>query len=142
MSGTLFVTNLTTADGQVAAVAAQITAGVSNHARRLNLKFCNVGGQDETLVLTLSRNGGTARRLKRVVLPANYELKLGGLGLNQSDSLLGVTTNAGSVDYVVSIAAPDAPYTEEVFDDCGRLVNAPYIQEQLDAALSMTPSGP
>jgi hypothetical protein len=138
----VFTTNLTTADGQVTTTATQITAGVGDRAQRLNLKFCNVGGAEETLVLTVSRNGGTARRLKRVVLAANEEFKLGGLALNKSDSLLGVTTNAASVDYVVSVAADDAPYTEETFDDSGRPKQAPYLQEQLEAALGITPSGP
>lgn len=137
-----FVKNLTIADGSVAATATQITAGSGNHARRLNVKFCNVGGLEETLLLTVSRNGGAARRLKRVVLAANEEFKLGGLPLNQSDSLLAATTNAASVDYVVSIAALDAPYTEETYDDSGRPKQAPYLQDQLDAALSMTPAGP
>lgn len=136
------IQNLTTGSGQVAVTATQITAGVSDRARRLNLKFCNVGGQEETLVLTVSRNGGTAVRIKRVVLAADEEFKLSGLPLNSTDSLLAATTNAASVDYLISIAGADAPYAEETFDDSGRQKNAPYIQEQLDAALSMTPSGP
>ena len=138
----VFTTNLTTGDGQVATTATQITTGVGDRAVRLDLKFCNVGGQEETLVLTISRNGGTARRLKRVVLQANEEFKISGLGLNKSDSLLAATTNASSVDYVIAISAPNSQYTEETFDDSGRVKRAPYIQEQLDSALGMTPTGP
>jgi hypothetical protein len=142
VSYTLLTSNLTIGDGQVAITATQITAGSGDRAQRLDIKFCNTGDQEETLILTISRNGGTARRLKRVVLAANEEFKLGGLALNKTDSLLGVTTTASSIDYVVSIAAPTAAYTEETFDDSGRPKSAPYLQEQLDAALSMTPSGP
>ncbi len=124
--------NLTVADGQVGIVAAQITAGISSRARRLNLTFNNVGTQDETLVLTLSRNGGTARRIERVVLSPNEKLKIGGLALNLSDSLLAVTSNAASVDYVISVAPMDAPETSLTYDSDGRLKTLPYIIEQLD----------
>lgn len=132
--------NLTTGSGQVATTATQITAGVGNRARRLNLKFCNVGGQTETLILTLSRNGATAVRIKRVVLEPNEEFRISGLPLNATDSLLGVTTNASSVDYFVSIAGTEAPYAEETYDDAGRVKNAPYIVEQLDTLNAPTPT--
>ena len=132
--------NLTVASGQVATVATQITAGVGSRAKRLNLKVCNVGGQQETLILTLSRNGATAVRVKRIVLDPNEEFKLGGFALNASDSLLAVTTNAASVDYLISIADDTAPYTEETYDDSGRLKNAPYILEQLDVLNAPAPT--
>lgn len=131
------IKNLTVADGQVASgTAGQIVAGPSNHARRMNLIFANVGGQEETLVISLSRNGGTARRLKRVVLGADEQLEISGLPVNQSDSVLAVTSNAKSVDYVASIAGQDAPLTMHVYDDKGGLKTAPYIIEQLDAVVS------
>ncbi len=133
----VFVTNLTVADGQVAnAAPGLLTVGRGNHARRMNLTFANVGTQEETLVLTVSRAGGTARRLKRVVLAANEQLEVGGLPLNQSDSLYAQTTNPASVDYTVSIAATEAPLTMHVYDDKGGLKTAPYIVEQLDAITS------
>ena len=131
-----FTKNLTLASGQVAATATEITAGSGNHAKRLNIKFCNVGGQEEELILTVSRNGATAVRIKRVVLAANEEFRIGGFPLNSSDSLLGVASNASSVDYLVSIASENAPYTEETYDADGRLKTAPYILEQLDTVVS------
>ncbi len=85
--------------------------------------------------LTISRNGGTARRLKLVVLGADEQLEIGGLPLNLSDSLLAQTSNAASVDYVISVAASEAPLTMHVYDDGGRLKTAPYILEQLDAVV-------
>ncbi len=128
--------NLTTGDGQVATTATQITAGRGDVARRMNITFANVGGQEEVLILTMSRNGGTARRIKRVVLGADEQLEIAGLPLNLSDSLLAQTTNAASIDYVVSIAGHDAPLTMHVYDDKGGLKTAPFIIEQLDAVLS------
>jgi hypothetical protein len=134
------ITNLTIGDGQVQTAAAQITTGVFDHARRLNIKFCNVGGQTETLILTMSRKGGTPRRIKRVVLDPNEEFKLGAIPLNQGDSLLAQTTNPASIDYTIAIAGPDANYSEETYDDSGRFKNLPYIEGQLDALNSPTPS--
>lgn len=128
--------NLTIADGQVAATATEITAGSGDMAQRLNLTFCNTGSQDETLVLTISRNGGTARRLKRVVLATEEQLEITGLPLNSTDSLLGVTSNASVVDYIVSIAAAEAPLSMQVYDSLGGLKTAPYVLEQLDAIFS------
>lgn len=127
--------NLTIADGQVATAAAQIATSPGTDASRVNVAFANVGGQDETLVLTISRNGGTARRLRRVVLAADEQLEICGLALNGTDSLLAATTNAGSVDYLVSIATENAPQTMCVYDASGSPKTAPYILEQLIDAL-------
>ncbi len=129
------IQNLTTGDGQVAVTATQITAGAGVKARRMNVTFANVGGLNETLVVTISRNGGTARRLKRVVLDVNEQLEICGLPLNGTDSLLAATTNALSVDYVVSVAADNSPQTMVVYDEFGGVKTAPYIIEQLDAVL-------
>ena len=128
--------NLTTGDGTVAITATQITAGVGDIARRMNLTFANVGGQQETLTLTISRNGGTARRLKRVVLEADEQLEITGLPLNKTYSLLAQTTNAASVDYMVSIAAKEAPLVMQVYDAMGGIKTAPYIMEQMDSVFS------
>lgn len=129
----VFIENLNVGDGQVQIVATQIAAGAANKARRMNVTFANVGGQNETLVLTLSRNGGTPRRLKRVVLELNEQLEVCGLPLNLQDVLFAQTTDAASIDYLVSIAATEAPLTMHVYDDKGGLKTAPYILEQLDA---------
>ena len=134
-SNTLFVSNLTIADGQVAAAATQVVSGF-NHAKRLNVSFANVGGLNEVLVITISRNGGPQRRLKRVELCANEQLEIAGFGLNSTDVLYAQTTDAASVDYVVSIAAPDAQLTMHVYDDKGGLKTAPYILEQMDAVVN------
>lgn len=134
-SNTLFINNLTTGDGQVAATASQIAAGFSQ-ARRHNLTFANVGSTSQTLILTLSRNGGTQRRLKQVMLDASEQFEICGLPLNSTDVLYAQTTNAASVDYLVSIAADNAPLTMHSYDSAGRLRTAPYILEQMDSVLS------
>lgn len=116
------ITNLNFADGQVAATATQICVGPSEDAQtlgRLLATFCNTGTDTETLVLTVSRNGGTARRLYRCTLDPDEQLIVNGLPLNRTDSFLASTTNAGVVDYVVAIAPQDTPFSVQVFDDDG-----------------------
>lgn len=125
--------NLTVADGQVATTATQITAGVGDHARRLNVLLSNTGAQDETVTLTYSRAGGTQRRVWRGVLGANEQARICGLAVNGGDVLYGQATDAGVVDYVVSIAGPDAPLTMAVYDDSGLPKTAPQVLDQLAA---------
>ncbi len=111
--------NLTIASGQVPATAAEIVHGPSDAASRLNLTFSNVSTYNETLILTVSRNGATAVRICRVVLAPNEALEICGFPLNFTDSLLAVTTDALSVDYLVSIAPNDSPQTRSVYGDDG-----------------------
>ena len=127
--------NLTLADGQVAATATEIATGPSDDGGRVNLTFCNVGSAEETLILTMSRNGGSARRLCRKVLAPNEELWLGGIPLNQSDSLKAATSNAEAVDYTVSKAPEEAAMTCQVFDENGTPKSVSAILEQLAQVL-------
>jgi hypothetical protein len=127
------VQNLTIADGQVAATAVQITTGPGNRARPVNVILSNTGTQDETVTLTLSRNGGTARRIWRGVLSANWQARICGLPMNVTDSLLAAATDAAVIDYVVAIAGDNAPLTMAVYDDSGLLATAPQVLDQLSA---------
>jgi hypothetical protein len=129
------VQNLTIADGQLAAAAAQITAGPGNRARKVNVILSNTGTQDETVVLTYSRAGGTPRRVWRGVLSANWQARVCGLPVNGGDVVYGVATDAGVVDYVVSITGVDAPLSMAVYDDNGLPASAPQV---LDALATLT----
>ena len=110
--------NLNLTDGQLAASPAEITVGPCDIAKRLNLTFCNTGTAEETIILTLTRSGGTARRLKRVVLQENEQFEICGLPLDSDSSLKGSTTNAGAVDYTISIGA-EGPLIYKIFDADG-----------------------
>lgn len=127
------VKNLTIADGTVAATATQIAAGPGDHARPVNVLLSNTGTQDETVMLTISRNGGTQRRIWRGVLSPNWQARICGLPLNGTDSLLASATDAGVVDYLVSIAGREAPLTMAVYDDSGFPASAPQVLDQLAA---------
>ncbi len=128
--------NVVTGDGQVAITATQIAAGPSSQGGRVNVLFANVGTTTETLVVTTTRIAGTARRVHRCFLDPNECLHIRGLPLNGEDSLLAMTTTALTVDYVVSIAAPDAPLEIMVFDDQGLPKVSPQMLEQLAAVFS------
>lgn len=128
------IKNLTIADGQLAATATQIVAGPGNHARQINVVLSNTGTQDETIVLTYSRNGGTQRRVWRCVLSANWQARVCGLPINVADVLYGSASDASVVDYLVSISGPNAPLTMAIYDDNGYEVATPQILDQLVAA--------
>ncbi len=127
------VKNLTVADGQLATSATLLTTGVGRHAKPVNVLLSNTGTNDETIILTYSRNGGTQRRIWRVVLPANWQGRVTGLPLNGADSLYGQTTNASVVDYVVGVAGDNAPLTFAIYDDSGLPATAPQMLDQLTA---------
>lgn len=128
--------NLVIADGQVATTSTEITTGPSDEGGRVNVTFHNTGTADETLVLTLTRSGGTARRIKRVVLAENESCEICGLPLNGTDSLKGSTTTASVVDYTVSVGPDDSPLTFALYDANGVPRNVSDILEQLIQVLS------
>ena len=130
---TTFIVNLATGDGVVATSPAQITAGVANHARRMDVTFCNFGSNEETVTLFISRNGGPLRQWRQFVLETNESAEIGGLPLNLGDSLQAQTTDANAVSYWVAIAAQQSVLSFRVYDSKGGIKTAPYILEQLDA---------
>lgn len=129
--------NLNVADGQVAATEGQITAGPADSGQRINVTFTNVGSNQETLVLRLTRGTwGTARRIFKCVLEVDQQLVVCGLPINALDSLLATTTTAASVDYMISLAGQNAPLTITKYDEGGNPMGTPQIVEQLLTMLS------
>ena len=95
---------LTLADGQLGTTAAQILAGSSAPANRITVVLQNVSSNEQTVTLTFSRAGGTARRLARAVLDQNEQLYLTGLPMQPDDSLLGMAGASAAVDYLIFTA--------------------------------------
>lgn len=96
------------ADGQVGIVAAAIYGPGVPIPGPVSLILSNVGGNDETVTITVKRGStGTPRRLIKLTLSADEQLYIIGLPLSGTDTILAVTTDAASVDYLV-FAAPDA----------------------------------
>lgn len=95
--------NLTFADGQLGTTAAAILAGSAVPAgTRLDVNLQNTSGVSQTVVLTMQRAGGTARRVARGVLAQDEQLILTGLPIQPDDTLLGVATGGSSVDYLIT----------------------------------------
>ena len=111
--------NLNLSGGQLAASSTAITTGAANKARRLNLTLCNTGSQTETIYLTITINGSTARRLRKLTLDPDEQYFIAGLPLNIDDTLYGYSTNASAVDYIVSVAAEAADLEFHAYDEDG-----------------------
>lgn len=110
----------TLADGQLAASAATILSGATVGAQRVTVILTNTGGSAETVVLSLSRDGGTARQLARAVLSQYERLIVTGLCVDPADVLKGQTSNATAVDYtILAGAGPD--FRTDTYDANGAL---------------------
>lgn len=95
---------ITLADGQLAASSGTIL-GAATGERFVNVLLVNTSGSSsETIILTVSRGGGTARRIARGVLEANCSAYIANLALDPSDVLAGYATGATTVDYLVTRA--------------------------------------
>lgn len=128
--------NLVVADGQVGTVASAVLSGTRDAAPRYNFTFSNVGVNVETLVITFSRAGGTPRQVRQVVLDPDETFELCGLPCNKADSVYAVTSNASSVDYLVSTASEQTVLGSQVYDANGMPKSLPWVVEQLAAVLS------
>ncbi len=125
--------NLVIADGQLAITATALTAGPGDKARKLNVLLFNTGTQDETVILTYSRAGGTQRRIWQALLSPGWSARISGLPINKADTLYGQTTDATVVDYLVSMTGIEAPMSMAVYNDAGLLASIPWILDQLVA---------
>ena len=94
------------ANGQVATSATSILAGTAlttekGGAQRVSMMFTNVGGLTEALVITVLRDGGTARRVARFSLANNETAYIVSFYVGIGDTVKAATTNASSVDYTI-----------------------------------------
>ena len=98
------------ANGRVAVTATEIAGSLADEPQRVLVVFSNIGLYEETVVLSLSVNGGTARQLFQFLVKQDESQVIDGLPLDSNDSLKALTDHADSVDYVVSIAPPNTPF--------------------------------
>ena len=97
--------SLSLADGQLASSAAVIL-DVAASGRTVNLVFTNTSGSaSETVLVTVSRAGGTGRRLTRAVIAANESLYVNGVALDPGDNISASATDATTVDYQVTVGS-------------------------------------
>lgn len=102
------------ANGQLAASATSMLgtqAGSPSSGRHaVNVLLFNTSGSlTETVQLTVTVNGGTARTVAYASLAPYEKLYLSNLPLDPADALLGTTTDATTVDYIVSEASGGLP---------------------------------
>ncbi len=109
----------TLASGQLAATATVLTT--DKISGKVNILLQNVGGQGETVTLSLLPGGGTSRRIGRWVLSANEQIEVQGLALDGDDVLKGIATDAASVDYVIQSAPDSSTYATRSYDSNGAL---------------------
>ena len=92
---------LTLADGQLGTSAASVLSGADAPSGVVSGIFHNTSDVEQTVLLTFKRSGGTARRLVRAVLLENEQLIVSNLPMQPDDTLLGRTTTASTVDYLI-----------------------------------------
>ena len=89
------------ANGQVAATATTMYTATTTD--RLNILLRNTSSTNqETVQLTVKRNGGTSRNLPQFILAANESALVEGMPVESGDILQGTTTDATTVDYDVT----------------------------------------
>ena len=111
-------------NGQLPTVAAAIVTGSNlpgNVGTRVGLTLNNTSGSlTETILLTYVPSGGTARRIKRIILAANEQAVVSNIVLMPGDTINGVTTDATTVDYVAYEDSGEGPSAVvQVFDANG-----------------------
>lgn len=118
-------------NGQLASTAAAL--GTATGRDLWSLKLANTSGSTtETILITVLRNGGTARRLARIVLAPNEQATVTNIPVESGDVVKGVSTNATTVDYdltgvgVTNVALlPNFPPTSiQLFTASGSLQSA------------------
>ena len=129
------MSSATLADGQLAVAATTIitgitacsapagglgTAGTVISGNSINILFSNRSSTlTETIIISFQRQGGTARYTDQFQLSPNQSAKINNYAMIQGDILLGQTTDATTVDYVVSSGINGAATTLEIYDNTG-----------------------
>ena len=105
------------ADGQLAASSGTLE-GAGPNPRVVAVSLFNTNTAAETATLTVSRNGGTARKIFSTSLAAGESAIVSGISLGPADVLSGLATDASKVDYLVFTSRDDV-LNVRVFDANG-----------------------
>lgn len=92
---------LALADGQLAASSATVL-GAGSAERNVMVTLHNTSAVTQTVVLSVSRNGGSSRTIFRGKLEQYETTYIDGISLNPADVLSGYATGASAVDYDVT----------------------------------------
>lgn len=117
----------TFADGQLATSSTAIFTGGqdTNYPSEGNVVVClslanTSSSLTQTILIKSQRQGGTARLIRRVVLAANESATIDNIPLMMGDVLLGQTTTASTVDYILGESPGGGP-SLQVFDSNGSI---------------------
>ena len=130
----------TLADGRLAAASATVIAGSSVPDNYVTVILSNTGTAEETVILTFTRAGGTARRLRRLVLQENEQAEIRNIPIQPDDTLSGYTTTASVVDYLVNKASGGG-FSAEIYDAYGTSKGVTTMTANKWTALAATPAG-
>ena len=128
----------TLADGQLGTTAASLIDPTLVPAGAVTVVLSNIASTDETVILTFQRAGGTARRLARRTLAQHQQLIIKNLPIQPSDSLLGVTSNAGAVDYVVVTADDSGPFHIQAMSAQGEPIQSSTGDTEVSGTLELS----
>lgn len=123
--------SLTIANGQLATSATALATATGSDLWSLRLTNTS-GSLTETVLITVLRQGGTARRVARIVLAPNEQAVVTNIPVESGDIVKGATTDATTVDYdLTGVGAaglavlPNFPPTSlQLFDASGALKSA------------------
>ena len=103
----------TLSDGQLAATSTTILTAPGGGSV-VGVSLNNVAYSQQIVLLHVTRPGGTARRIMRIVLEKNESHYVVGLPLSPSDTLSGESTSAEAIDYVVALSSgPFSMFTRD-----------------------------
>ena len=88
-------------DGQIAA-AWGVLHTASSQTFVMSIHIYNAGSSVEVVDLGVTRSGSTRRQIRKMRLKAGDSGFMGGLHLSEGDTIDGRSTNALSVDYVIT----------------------------------------
>lgn len=130
--------SLSLADGQLSATSATIL-GAGTAERSVAVTLHNVAAQEQTIALTITRAGSSARTVARAKLKQYQTLYVRGLPLDPSDILAGSATGPSSVDYLVNVS--HEPFSITIRDADGSPKASSSIEVEVTESHGLTRDG-
>jgi hypothetical protein len=135
---------LVIATGQVATSATALVSSLvasSSGQSAVNAYFYNHSAASQTLTLTYQFGSNSAISIFSCTLAQNQKLWLTGIPLGSNDVLLGATTTASQVDYLIQSATVNSlPIQAFLYDVDGGLISSQTISNNVSGALAVTGS--
>lgn len=103
---------LNVADGRLASASATLFVSADGQPRTITVTLYNTSGSvTETINLTVTRPGSTARQIARAELGPRESAYIENVALDPADVLAGYATDADMVDYLIGVSSGAFSYT-------------------------------